>query len=73
MRQPRKFASGARRSTFSHQTRTVLLGLPAPAKRRPLGPRQLKLRSAAKRYSYLGLLIGLGIGLVLIALLLEEY
>src|SRR6266436_4743307 len=48
MRRPRKLGSGARRSSFAHQTRSVLLGLPAPGKHRPLRSRELKLWSATK-------------------------
>jgi hypothetical protein len=41
-------------------------------KRRLPGSRELKLWTAAKRRSYIGLLIGLGIGVVLVTLLLAQ-
>jgi hypothetical protein len=50
--------------------RTIVLGLSSPARRKALSPHEVKLWAAATRRGYLGLLIGVGVGLVLLAMVL---
>jgi len=50
--------------------RTIVLVLPSPARRKALSAHEVKLWAAAMRRGYLGLLIGVGVGLVLLAMVL---
>lgn len=70
MRRSQKIRIGGRRSTFSGHTRTIVLGLSSPARRKALSADEAKHWAAATRGGYLGLLIGVGVGLVLLVLLL---
>jgi hypothetical protein len=71
MRQCRKTRS-AGHSTFARATRTVILGLPKNAKPPRAGSREAKLWAVAVKRSYLGLLVGLALGVALLVLLLAE-
>jgi hypothetical protein len=44
------------------------LGLPLPAKRKALSAYEVKLLAAEARVSYIGLLIGVAVGLALLAI-----
>ena len=70
MRRSQKFRIGGRRSTSSAHMRTIVLVLPSPARRKALSAHEVKLWAAAMRRGYLGLLIGVGVGLVLLAMVL---
>jgi hypothetical protein len=70
MRRSQKIRIRGRRSTFSGHMRTIVLGLSSPARRKALSPHEVKLWAAATRRGYLGLLIGVGVGLVLLAMVL---
>ncbi len=49
-------------------SRVIVIG--GPVRQRRLGPREAKLWAAAVRRSYVGLLIGFVVGVVLVAILL---
>jgi len=71
MKQARRARTAGRCSAFrGGAVRAIVLGLPSQGRRRAMTKRETKQWPAAKRLCYLGLLVGIAVGLAFFAMVL---